>query len=125
LLSVSTKNQKKAAARRKKAAVAAKARTRHVTGTQLPRPRVTEFAAVAVVPVLPGTAGKPAGSQGLYDIVFVLGVPGVSSVTTRLDFDAIAVGGDSLLRGSGLDVQLESSDGQALHAVTADTPRSL
>jgi hypothetical protein len=81
-LTVSTKKQK-AVATRKKAAVTAKARTGQVTGTQLPRPRVTEFAAVAVVPVLPGTADKPAGSQGLYDIVFVLGVPGVSSVDDR------------------------------------------
>lgn len=85
---------------------------------------MTEFAAVAVVPVLPGTADKPAGSQGLYDIVFVLGVPGVSSVTTSLDFDAIAAGGDSLLQGSGLHVQLESSDGQSLHAARIVPNRS-
>jgi hypothetical protein len=90
----------------------------------LPRPRVTEFAAVAVVPVLPGTADKPAGSQGLYDIAFVLGVPGVSSVTTSLDFDAIAAGGDSLLQGSGLHVQLESSHGQSLHAARIVPNRS-
>jgi hypothetical protein len=117
-LAVSTKNQKKASAKREKAAAAAgaKARTGRVTGTQLPRPRVTEFAAVAVVPVFPGTVDKPAGSRGLYDIVFVLGVPGVSSVTTSLDFDVIAAGGDSLLQGSGSHVQLESSDGQSLHA---------
>lgn len=112
---MSTKKQKRAAGKRKKAA-AAKTRTGQVTGTQLPRPRVTEFAAVAAVPRLPGTADKPAGSRGLYDIVFVLGVPGVSSVTTSLDFDAIATGGDSLLQGSGLHVQLESSDGRWLHA---------
>jgi len=85
---------------------------------------VTEFAAVAVVPVLPGTADKPAGSQGLYDIAFVLGVPGVSSVTTSLDFDAIAAGGDSLLQGSGLHVQLESSHGQSLHAARIVPNRS-
>lgn len=122
-MTVSTKKQK-AAATRKKAAVTAKAWTGQVTGTQLPRPRVTEFAAVAVVPVLPRTADKPAGSQGLYDIVFVLGVPGVSSVTASLDFDAIAAGGDSLLQGSGLHVQLESSDGQSLHAARIVPNRS-
>lgn len=121
---VSTKKRKKAAARRKKAEVTAKARTRQVTGTQLPRPRVTEFAAVAVVPVLPGTADKPAGSRGLYDIVFILGVPGVSSVTTSLDFDAIAAGGDSLLQGSGSRLQLESPDGQLLHAARIVPNRS-
>jgi len=123
LSAVSTKKQQKAAARRKKAA-AAKARTRQVTGTQLPRPRVTEFAAVAVVPVFPGMADKPTGSRGLYDIVFVLGVPGVSSVTTSLDFDAIAAGGDSLLQGSGSRVQLESLDGQPLHAARIVPNRS-
>lgn len=85
---------------------------------------MTEFAAVAVAPVLPGTADKPAGSQGLYDIAFVLGVPGVSSVTTSLDFDAIAAGGDSLLQGSGLHVQLESSDGHSLHAARIVPNRS-
>jgi hypothetical protein len=124
LSAVSTKKRKKAAARRKKAEVTAKARTRQVTGTQLPRPRVTEFAAVAVVPVLPGTADKPAGSRGLYDIVFILGVPGVSSVTTSLDFDAIAAGGDSLLQGSGSRLQLESPDGQLLHAARIVPNRS-
>jgi hypothetical protein len=56
--------------------------------------------------------------------VFVLGVPGVSSVTTSLDFDAIATGGDSLLQGSGLHVQLESSDGQSLHAARIVPNRS-
>jgi hypothetical protein len=40
----------------------------------------------------------------------------VSSVTTSLDFDAVAAGGDSLLQGSGLHVQVESSDGQSFHA---------
>jgi hypothetical protein len=74
--------------------------------------------------LLPGIADKPTGSQGLYDIVFVLGVPGVSSVTTSLDFDAIGTGGDSLLQGSGLHVQLESSDGQSLHAARIVPNRS-
>ena len=112
---VSAKKGKKAVAKRKKAAAAAKSRIRRVTGAQLPRPRVTEFVAIAVVPVFPGITDNPAGSPGFYDIVFVLGVPGVSSVSTSLDFDAIVAGGDSLLQGSGLQVQLESSDGQSLH----------
>jgi hypothetical protein len=113
---VSTKKkQKRAAARRKKAVVAARARSNQVTGTQLPRPRVTEFTAITVVPVVPGRADKPSGVPGPYDIVLVLGVPGVSSVTTSLDFDAVVTGGDSLLQGSGLHVQLESSEGQSLH----------
>ncbi|MFY9776800.1 MAG: hypothetical protein WAK28_19715 [Trebonia sp.] len=48
----------------------------------------------------------------------------MSSVTTSLDFDAIAAGGDSLLEGSGLHVQLESSDGQSLHAARIVPNRS-
>jgi hypothetical protein len=119
----STKKQRKAAAKRKQDA-AARARIRQVTGMQLPRPRVTEFTAVAVVPVLPGRADRPSGAPGLYDIAFVLGVPGVSSVTTSLNFDAIVAGGDSLLQGSGLQVQLDSSDGQSLHTARIVPNRS-
>lgn len=111
---MSTKKQRKAVVKRKKNA--ARGRTRQVTGTQLPRPRVTEFTAVAVVPIRPGRADRPSGAPGNYDIVFVLGVPGVSSVTTSLNFDAIVAGGDSLLQGAGLRVQLESAEGQSLHA---------
>lgn len=48
----------------------------------------------------------------------------MSSVTTSLDFDAIAAGGDSLLQGSGLHVQLESSDGHSLHAARIVPNRS-
>jgi hypothetical protein len=114
---VSTKKRKKARAKGKTRGSSARTGTRQVTRTQLPRPRVTEFSAITVVPVFPsGEAGPPSGSAGSYDIVFVLGVPGVSSVTTSLDFDGIIAGGDSLLRGAGLQVKLESSDGQSLHA---------
>jgi hypothetical protein len=67
-------------------------------------------------PSFPGQLTSLQGHRASTNIVFVLGVPGVSSVTTSLDFDAIAAGGDSLLQGSGLHVQLESSDGQSLHA---------
>jgi hypothetical protein len=114
---VSAKKRKNAGGKRKKGRGSARAATRQVTRAQLPRPRVTEFNAVTVVPSFPGgEAGPPSGSPGSYDIVFVLGVPGVSSVTTSLDFDGILAGGDSLLQGSGFQVDLESSEGQSLHA---------
>ena len=63
------------------------------------------------MPVFPdGEAGPPSGSHGSYEVVFVLGVPGVSGVATALDFDGMLAGGDSLLQGSGLRVDLESLD---------------
>jgi hypothetical protein len=120
---VSKKRQRRTAAKRKKDAES-RARTRQLIGTQLARPRVTEFTAVAVVPILPGMADRPSGAPGLYDIVFVLGVPGVSSVATSLNFDGIVAGGDSLLHGSGLQVRLESSDGQSLHTARMVSNRS-
>jgi len=46
---------------------------------EIPRPRVTEYNAITVGPVVAqGEAGPPSGSPGQYDVVFVLGVPGVS-----------------------------------------------
>jgi hypothetical protein len=47
--------------------------------------------------------------------VFVLGVPGVSGVATHLNFDAMLAGGDSLLHGSGLQLDIQSPDGSSLH----------
>jgi hypothetical protein len=89
-------------------------RTREPVRAQIPRPRVTEYNVVTAVPVFPhGDAGEPSGSPGRYDVLFVLGVPGVSGVATALDFDAIAAGGDSLLEGSGLQIDLATPDGSA------------
>jgi len=47
--------------------------------------------------------------------VFVLGVPGVSGVATALDFDGMMAGGDSLLDGTGLQVDLQSPGGSSLY----------
>ena len=76
--------------------------------TQVPRPRVTAYNQLTVVPVFPdrGEAGPPEGSPGEYDVTFTLGVPGVSEVVRRLDLDPARAGGDSLLEGSELDVRL-------------------
>lgn len=114
---VSAKKRKKAGVKRQQRGVSARAGVPQAPRAQLLRPRVTEFNEVTVVPVfLGGEAGPPSGSPGDYEIVFVLGVPGVSSVTTSIDFDGILAGGDSLLQGSGLQQTLESSDGQSRHA---------
>lgn len=74
---------------------------------QLPRPSVTEYSRVTVVPVFPaGEAGTPAGSPGDYRVTFVLGIPGVSSVTDEIDPEKVVRSGDSLLAGTGCRVQL-------------------
>jgi hypothetical protein len=76
---------------------------------------VTEYSYVAAVPVFPGwNGGSPSGSPGSYEVVFVLGVPGVSGVATALDFDGMMAGGDSLLEGTDLQVEPQSPDGSSL-----------
>lgn len=77
---------------------------------QIPRPSVTEFTRIISVPVFAtGEAGPPSGSQGDYQVMLVLGVPGVSSVATEMDFEAVLRSGDSLLQGTGRKVQLSAS----------------
>ena len=88
-----------------------------MTRAEIPRPRVTEYNEITVVPVFPsGEAGPPSGSPGSYEVAFVLGVPGVSGVATVLDFDGMLAAGDSLLQGAGLEVDLQSLDGSPLCA---------
>lgn len=85
----------------------------HATA-QIPRPRVTEYNVVTVVPLLEGgEAGPRTGSPGSYDVVFILGVPGMSSVMTSLNFDDALTQGDSLLAGTGLRVDLQVPHGSA------------
>jgi hypothetical protein len=95
---------------------------------QIPRPRVTEYNTVTVVPVFAhGAAGPETGSPGRYDVVFVLGVPGVSSVAVNLNRDDMLTKGDSLLEGAGLQVELETPDGSASNVarIVANTHRRL
>jgi hypothetical protein len=81
---------------------------------EIPGPRVTEYNTIIVVPVFDyGEAGPPSGSRGRYDVVFVLGIPGVSGVATSLNFDAMLADGNSLLEGPGLQVDLETLDDSA------------
>ena len=79
---------------------------------QVPRPSVTEYTRLLSVPVFAaGAAGPPSGSHGQYKVTFVLGVPGVSSVVTEVDFGKVVLSGDSLLAGSGRRVELALTPG--------------
>jgi hypothetical protein len=114
---VGTSKRKKAQIKRqqRQRAAASGAKTGPVVRAAIPRPRVTEYNYTTAVPVFPGgNGGSPSGSPGFYDVVFVLGVPGVSGVMTALDFDGMLAGGDSLLEGTGLQVELQSADGSSL-----------
>jgi hypothetical protein len=88
------------------------------TSIQISRPRVTEYNTLKVVPVFAhGEAGPHAGSHGLYDVVYVLGVPGIDAVTTNVDFYGIVDRGDSLLEGSGLKVDVTTTHGTSVARV--------
>jgi hypothetical protein len=111
------KRKKKAGSRsRQRRRTASRTKAPQAVRLEIPRPRVTEYNAITMVPGFAGgEAGPPSGSPGDYHIVFVLGVPGVSGVATSLSFDDMLAGGDSLLQGAGLQVNLESSSGSTLH----------
>jgi hypothetical protein len=86
---------------------------------EIPRPGVTEFAATTVVPVFPhGEAGPVAGSPGEYDVVLVLGVPGLNGVLTDVNFDEVLRSGDSLLEGTGLQIELQTPAGITFSTAT-------
>jgi hypothetical protein len=80
---------------------------------QIPRPRVTDYTAITMVPLSADgeEIGPPSGSPGSYDIVFILGVPGISSVATAMNIDQLLVSGDSLLAGTRLQIELQTQDG--------------
>lgn len=115
MTNVTTKKRKRSAkAKQRRQRMARKLDSQKSTGANIPRPRVTEYNEITVVPVfLHGEAGPPSGSPGPYEVAFVLGVPGVSGVLTSLSFDAILAGGDSLLEGTGLQIDLEDISGSA------------
>lgn len=84
---------------------------------EIPRPRVTEYSEITIVPVFAnGAAGPPSGLPGRYEVVFVLGVPGVGSAVLSLNFAALAAGGDSLLHGSDRRISLGARDGPSNEA---------
>ncbi len=127
-LSATSKRQK-GRSRTPRAAHAAprNARGKQFVVGEIPRPRVTEYNQITIVPVFAdGEAGPPSGSVGRYEVVFVLGVPGVSSVALSLDFAALAAGGDSLLEGSDQRISLAAQDGASSEArIVANAERRL
>lgn len=82
-------------------------------GLQIPRPRVTERVHIAAVPQLaPGVpTGAVGGAHGDYEVTLVLGVPGISSVSTAMDISQLLAAGDSLLEGDGLKIELQGAGG--------------
>lgn len=80
---------------------------------QIPRPRVTGHVGIAAVPhfIAGVPAGAVAGSYGDYEVTLVLGVPGISSVTTAMNVPELLRAGDSLLESDGLDIDLQGANG--------------
>ena len=83
------------------------------TTIQIPRPRVTDRLYITSVPqLIPGVpTGAVGGGYGDYEVTLVLGVPGISSVSTAMDIPTLLAAGDSLLGGDGLDIDLQGANG--------------
>lgn len=65
---------------------------------EIQRPRVTTFQYLTVVPQFSGQSDfGPKGAPGQYRVIFVLGVPGLSSVADSLNVSDLVSSGDSLL----------------------------
>jgi hypothetical protein len=78
---------------------------------EFPLRNVTEYVCVTAVPVFAdGESGPPSGSQGQYDIVYVLGVPGLNSIATSLNMEQLLTEGDSRLEGKGLKLDLQGAN---------------
>jgi len=78
---VGTKSRQK---RRRRAPLRATAtpapvvRSANAVHAQIPKPRVTSYTTTTAVPVFQhGEAGPHRGSPGVYDVVLILGIPGV------------------------------------------------
>ena len=73
---------------------------------EFPRSSVTEFTRITAVPVFPDETegGPPEGSPGDYEIDFVLGIPGISTVTESLHMRMVLHSGDSLVSGSAMTI---------------------
>ncbi len=81
--------------------------------TQLPRPRVTERVVLTAVPRFSGGPARgPNGLPGLYEVVCILGIPGLASIATGLEVDKLLASGDSLLQGGDMQVDLETPEGE-------------
>jgi hypothetical protein len=83
---------------------------------QIPRPEVNEHIAITIAPQFTrnGPGPAPEGSPGDYEVVLILGVPGVNSVVGTVIVDDWSNSGDSLLASDGLTLDLLAEDGQAM-----------
>ena len=107
------KNQAKKRIERRAPAPVGQQQPNAATTIQIPRPRVTDRVFIASVPHLaPGVpTGAASGGYGDYEVTLVLGVPGISSVSTAMDIPTLLAAGDSLLEGDGLDIDLQGANG--------------
>lgn len=55
--------------------------------------------------------GPRAGSPGLYDVILILGIPGISSVATDLNIEQMLAKGDSLIAGDTYSISGQRYDG--------------
>jgi hypothetical protein len=77
---------------------------------RLPQPRVTEQLTYTIVPVFKhGEAGPPEGGRGQYDATLILGIPGIGSTLTELNFNAENLG-NSLMAGPGMNIDIDFPD---------------
>lgn len=83
---------------------------------QIPRPEVNEHIAITIAPQFTrnGPGPAPGGSSGDYDVVLILGVPGVNSVVSTAIVDDWSNSGDSLLASDGLTLDLLAEDGSPI-----------
>lgn len=80
---------------------------------RIPQPDFTEWTYLSVVPVFDHgePPGGPKGSPGEYEVVFALGIPGVSTATTDVDSARLIASGDSLLAVQPFQIELTKPDG--------------
>jgi hypothetical protein len=81
----------------------------------IPRLAVTGYEMFKIVPVMESGEpdGGPSGSPGNYRVVFVLGVPGVGSVSSILNLATLERSGDSQIISPGLKVDLKAPQEQS------------
>jgi hypothetical protein len=86
-----------------------------MTSVAIPRPAVTGYEMFKIVPVMESGEpdGGPSGSPGNYRVVFVLGVPGVGSVSSVLNLATLERSGDSQIISPGVKVDLKAPQEQS------------
>ncbi|MDE1183579.1 methylamine utilization protein MauJ [Paraburkholderia sp.] len=96
------------------------------TTASLPRPTVNERVSVTIVPIFNDRPpASPSGSQGEYEAIFVLGVPGTTLFQDCLDIPRLLTTGDSLFLMPPDSVQLQCMiEGAGVVAQICFTPNA-